>query len=314
MSIKDQLRQRLEINQRSHRSAPDTAHVESTLEVEMIPVARITPNPFQPRSVFDAEAIQALAQSIERDGLVQPIVVRPNGAKGYQLISGERRLRAFQELSRAEVPAVIRPMSDEESAVAALQENLKREDLSDFEVSEALGKLRALKESESGALNITQLAELISVSRPAIYRYLAFNSLPEEARTRLSDNPALLSGSTALELERWRQAQGDQLSDDEYSVAISQTLDQLAKGLKQSQVVARVASLVEAPDSNSEGASKRDSDPRPQRRQLKRHGQVLGRWVESSQEIKLTLKREALNARDLKRVMQLINSLTQADD
>lgn len=310
MSIKDQLRQRLEQNQRSHRSAPDLTRDDSRLEVEQLIITRITTNPFQPRSVFDVEAIEALAQSIERDGLVQPIVVRPNGALGYQLISGERRLRAFQELGREEIPAIISPMSDEESAVAALQENLKREDLSDFEVGEALNRLRALKEDDSGPLNVTQLAELISVSRPAVYRYLSFLSLPEAVRARLSESPELISGSTSLALERWRSAEGAQASDARYKSALLKVLDQVESGLKQSQVLAQVKATLESP----RGKKKSDAQaPKPLRRKLTRDGQTLGRLVESPEEFKITLRRDALSARDLKRVEQLIQSLMDSD-
>ena len=124
MSIKDQLRQRIELNQLSHQRAKSKDQEELQFEAQQISVSRITPNPFQPRSIFAEHAIYELAQSIEKDGLVQPVVVRPNGVRGYQLISGERRLRAFQELGRELIPAIIQPMSDEESAISALQENL----------------------------------------------------------------------------------------------------------------------------------------------------------------------------------------------
>lgn len=310
MSIKDQLRQRLELNQRSHQRAKSSNHEDAQFAAQLILISRIDPNPFQPRSLFTEEAITELAQSIDRDGLVQPVVVRPNGVRGFQLISGERRLRAFQKLGREEIPAIIQPMSDEESAISALQENLKREDLTDFEVSEALIKLKEMKSDENKKTNVTELAELISVSRPAVYRYLSFSSLPELVRTRLKVAPDLLSGSTSLSLERWfNTAHAEGLTQGDYETHLTQVLDEVEEGLNQNKVLSRIKRLVA--ESRVDPAQLDSSEP-PQKLKLMRGTTQIGRRVDSSDDIKITLKRDELNARDLKRLETFLAELVRS--
>ena len=310
MSIKDQLRQRLELNQRSHQRARSSDHEDAQFAAQLILISRIDPNPFQPRSLFTEEAITELAQSIDRDGLVQPVVVRPNGVRGFQLISGERRLRAFQQLGREEIPAIIQPMSDEESAISALQENLKREDLTDFEVSEALIKLKEMKSNKNTKISVTELAELISVSRPAIYRYLSFSSLPELATIRLRAAPDLLSGSTSLSLERWfNTARAEGLTHDDYENYLAQVLDEVEEGLNQNKVLSRIKRMVAASRADS---SPLDSREPPQKLKLMRGANQIGRRVDSSDHIKITLKRDELNVRDLKRLDAFLAELVRS--
>jgi ParB family chromosome partitioning protein len=298
MSIKDQLRQRLELNQLSHQRAKSSDLEEPAFDAQHILISRIDPNPFQPRSVFAEHAIADLAQSIERDGLVQPVVVRPNGVRGYQLISGERRLRAFQELGRELIPAIIQPMSDEESAISALQENLKREDLTDFEVSEALIKLKEIKEEAGHSPNVTELSELISVSRPAIYRYLSFLSLPESIRERLRLSPELLSGSTSLSLERWSNtAQAEGMTRIDYEEKLTQVLDEVERGLNQNKIMSRIKRLMA--ESKTDDEDLRSSD-QVKRQKLMRGAKQIGRWVDGPDDIKITLRRQELNTKDLK--------------
>ena len=110
-------------------------------KVVLLPVAEIFPNPDQPRKAFDQRAIETLAQSIQESGLLQPIVVRPRGKDGYLLVAGERRLRAFQQLGRQEIPAIIREMDSEQGAVLALLENIQRQDLNCFEEAQAVREL-----------------------------------------------------------------------------------------------------------------------------------------------------------------------------
>ena len=99
-----------------------------------LPLDRIEPNPQQPREHFDEDALQALADSIVEVGVLQPVVVRPQG-EGYVLIAGERRCRAARRAGLSEIPAIIRPGDGEESAslAEALIENVQREDLSPLE-------------------------------------------------------------------------------------------------------------------------------------------------------------------------------------
>lgn len=95
-----------------------------------VPVKDVIPNPYQPREIFDQQKLQELANSIEKNSLIQPIVVQPVNKDGkYELIAGERRLRAFQLLKRTEIPAVVKSVTPEEAQDLALIENLQRADL-----------------------------------------------------------------------------------------------------------------------------------------------------------------------------------------
>jgi ParB family chromosome partitioning protein len=106
-------------------------------EVRLIPLGAITPNPHQPRREFSEEALNDLAASIETRGVLQPVLVRPLGSGKYELVAGERRLRASKKAGLTEIPSLVREMSDQESLAIALIENLQREDLN--AVEEALG-------------------------------------------------------------------------------------------------------------------------------------------------------------------------------
>ncbi|HTE18056.1 MAG TPA: ParB/RepB/Spo0J family partition protein, partial [Armatimonadota bacterium] len=97
-------------------------------EVRMIGVTLIDPSPYQPRRRFDEEALGELAQSIRQHGMIQPIVVRPVGER-FELVAGERRLRAGRKLSLEQVPAIVRTYTDEQALEAALVENLQRADI-----------------------------------------------------------------------------------------------------------------------------------------------------------------------------------------
>lgn len=134
----------------------------------------IEPNRAQPRKDFADDALSELADSIEKYGVLQPLLVRPLG-DGYQLIAGERRWRAARMAGLAEVPVVIREMTDEEAATLALIENLQREDLNPVE--EAFG-FRKLMDDFS--LTQEEAAEKVGKSRPAVANALRLLKLPSE--------------------------------------------------------------------------------------------------------------------------------------
>lgn len=116
-------------------------NVFKTSRVSYIPVDQIVPNPGQPRKVFDEETLGELADSIAMHGILQPLLVRQNERGEYELISGERRLRAARLAGLSEVPCILSGIEREQSAVYALIENLQRQDLHFFEEAEGIGKL-----------------------------------------------------------------------------------------------------------------------------------------------------------------------------
>ena len=145
-------------------------------EIVSIPLAQIMPNPFQPRKTFSAEGLQELCASIREFGVIQPLIVRKTDS-GYELIAGERRLRASGLAGRDDVPCVLRDASDKEMAEIALIENLQREDLHYFE--EALGYEKLLRQ-----FNLTQevLAERVGKTQSSIANKLRLLKLPPEMR------------------------------------------------------------------------------------------------------------------------------------
>ncbi|MGB3261663.1 nucleoid occlusion protein [Paenisporosarcina sp.] len=121
-------------------------------EVMKIPLQSIVPNRFQPRTVFDESKIEELARTIHTHGVIQPIVVRKMEDGRYEIIAGERRFRAMTKLEWEEVPAIVRNLSDKETASIALIENLQREELTAIEEALAYQKLLELHELTQEAL------------------------------------------------------------------------------------------------------------------------------------------------------------------
>jgi ParB family transcriptional regulator, chromosome partitioning protein len=144
-------------------------------ELRELPVELIKPNPSQPRTNFDPEALAALAASIEASGVVQPLLVRPLPDGSYELVAGERRWRAAQEAGIEKVPAVIRDQEEAERLQAALIENMVREDLNPVEEAKACASL-----VEELGLTKEELAKRVGRSRPAVSNLIRLLELPDE--------------------------------------------------------------------------------------------------------------------------------------
>ncbi len=158
---------------------PESAGGEAG-ELRELPVELIKPNPDQPRTNFDPEALTALAASIEVSGVVQPLLVRPLPDGSYELVAGERRWRAAQQAGLERVPAVVRDQADAERLQAALIENMVREDLNPVEEARACDALiHDLKLSKE------DLARRVGRSRPSISNLIRLLELPDEALAML---------------------------------------------------------------------------------------------------------------------------------
>ena len=144
-------------------------------ELLHIPVEVIHANRRQPRRRFEPEATAGLAASIRRQGVLQPVVVRPRAEGGYELIAGERRWRAAREAGVPTLPAVVRDVDDRDTLLLGLVENVAREDLSPVEEARAYAVL--LDEFE---LPLTELAERVGRSKPSVSNRLRLLELPEE--------------------------------------------------------------------------------------------------------------------------------------
>ena len=144
-------------------------------ELRELPVGLIKPNPGQPRTKFDPEALAALAASIEASGIVQPLLVRPLPDGSYELVAGERRWRAAQQAGLEKVPAVVRDQAEAERLQAALIENMVREDLNPVEEAKACAAL-----VEDLGLTKEELARRVGRSRPAVSNLIRLLELPDE--------------------------------------------------------------------------------------------------------------------------------------
>jgi ParB family transcriptional regulator, chromosome partitioning protein len=144
-------------------------------ELAELPVDAIHPNPRQPRRKFDAEAGAGLAESVRSQGVVQPVLVRPRTAGGYELIAGERRWRAARDAKLATVPAVVRETDDRDTLLLGLVENVAREDLSPVEEARAF----AVVLDEFG-LSLGELADRVGKSKPAVSNRVRLLELPED--------------------------------------------------------------------------------------------------------------------------------------
>jgi ParB family chromosome partitioning protein len=150
-------------------------------ELVHLPLEMIHANPRQPRKAFDSEAAAGLAASVKAQGLLQPLLVRPRKDGGYELIAGERRLRAAREARLATVPAVIREADDRESVVLGLVENVAREQLSPLEESRAYAVLL-----DEFGLALGEIADRVGRSKPSVSNRLRLLELPDEVMEMLS--------------------------------------------------------------------------------------------------------------------------------
>ena len=161
--------------------------------ISHIKVNQVEVNPYQPRFEFDEDALKELSESIKLQGLIQPITVRQMGHNVYQLISGERRLRASKMAGMTEIPAYIRTADDQQMLEMALIENIQRENLNAIEV--ALSFQRMIDEC---AINQEELGDRVSKNRSTITNYLRLLKLPPTIQAAIRDNKITMGHARAL--------------------------------------------------------------------------------------------------------------------
>ncbi len=156
-------------------------------------LSQIEPNPFQPRTDFDEEALKELTDSIKEQGIIQPITVRKLGYDKYQIISGERRFKASQRAGLSSIPAYIRVANDQGMLELALIENIQRHDLNALEV--ALSYKRLIDEC---ALTQEMLSERVGKNRTTITNFLRLLKLPPEIQTAIRNGTITMGHARAL--------------------------------------------------------------------------------------------------------------------
>lgn len=194
-------------------------------EIVSIKLDELRSNPYQPRKVFDEEALQELASSIKEHGVFQPIIVKKS-IKGYEIIAGERRVKASRIAGLTEIPAIIRDFNDQEMMEIALLENLQRENLNAIEEATAYKKLQE-------TLEITQeeLAKRLGKSRSHITNMIGILTLPQNIQDEISKNNISMGHARVL----------SKLSDE------SQQQELLDKIIKEGISVRELETITQAP-------------------------------------------------------------------
>lgn len=167
--------------------------VKSTAEIYNIPQAMIVPNPNQPRKRFDYDELENLAQSIRENGILQPITVRKREDKKYELVSGERRLRAARLVGMVKIPSIVINIDDKNSAMFSIIENLQRQSLNFFEEAEAIEKLVG-----EYAMSREEVAQKLGLAPSTVSNKLRILRLPEEMRFELARSGLTESHARAL--------------------------------------------------------------------------------------------------------------------
>lgn len=210
-----------------------------------IALDNIKPNKSQPRILFDETELQNLANSIQELGLLQPIIVRPTGITNqYEIISGERRYRAFQLLEKPYIDCIVMDANDEKNSLLALAENINREDLTDYEIAKSV---IAFKNTFP---NKTEYANTLGISRQDLYRLLAFEKLPLQIQQRLDDLPTLLTAKTAEQISQF--IKNIDISTDKLVDILNEVLDLVViEGLKQNAILGEIENRLQNNTDNS---------------------------------------------------------------
>lgn len=177
-----------------------------TVELKELSLNDIYPNPFQPRLSFKQKELEELADSIKENGLIQPIIVRKSPIIGYELIAGERRFRACQLAQLQTIPAIVKELSDQDSRIQAIIENLQRSNLNPIEEAKAYQDL-----IETNQMTHEEIAKYMGKSRPYITNFLRLLNLSDPLQRALEDgslssgHARLLLGLSDQEQEAWLQ-------------------------------------------------------------------------------------------------------------
>lgn len=171
----------------------DDTPARGTSAINDVPLSKISPNPDQPRTTFDTDALAELATSIRELGIIQPLSLRKTGPDSYQIIAGERRYRAALQAGLESVPAYIRTANDTELTEMALIENIQREDLNAIEIALTFKKL-----IDQYELTQERLSERIGKKRATIANFLRLLKLPAEVQLGLRDKRVDMGHARAL--------------------------------------------------------------------------------------------------------------------
>ncbi len=261
--------------------------------LKSIPISQVSRNPFQPRREFNPEELAELQESLKATGLLQPITVRRRpGRDGFELIAGERRLRAATMLGWKEIPAIIKDIDDKTILTLALVENLQRTDLNPIE--EGQGYYRLAKEF---GLTQQQIAETVGKDRTTVANMLRLLQLPESVRQLLQQGQLSMGHAKVLL----------GLNDPDKIVALAHEI--VKEGMTVREVEGRLRQLAEPTDGKKAGRPRAADRHSPEARQIEDR---FRRFFQTDVVIKLTATNRGVltvhfySADDLERLMELM--------
>ena len=257
----------------------ETTDKEEIIEVN---ISELRPNPYQPRKVFDKDALAELAKSIKEHGVFQPIIIKKS-IKGYEIIAGERRVRASKMAGLDKVPAIIRNLNDEQMMEIALLENLQRENLSAIEEAKAYKSL-----IDNLHLTQEQLSDKVGKSRSHVTNILGLLRLPAEVQDMVANKKISMGHARVL----------SKLESDEKIIA-------MARDIAENKIPVRE---VEAKSQESEKKVKINRKRIPSRSEFAHLEEVLKDRLDTKVKIKdskLIISFE--NVADLNRILEIIN-------
>lgn len=261
--------------------------------LKSIPIAQVARNPFQPRTEFNAEELVELQESLKASGLLQPITVRRRpGKDGFELIAGERRLRAATKLGWKEIPAIIKESDDRTLLTLALVENLQRTDLNPIEEGEGYRKL-----SHDFGLTQQQIAETVGKDRTTVANMLRVLQLPGSVRKLLQEGKLTLGHAKVLL----------GLDDSDKIVALA---DEIVKeGLTVRELEQRLRQVAGTRQAGKAGRPRRADRQSPQAREIQDR---LRRFLQTDVAVNVgpknrgTLSIHFFSADDLERLLELM--------
>ncbi|PLS02195.1 nucleoid occlusion protein [Neobacillus cucumis] len=243
------------LGEKGEQEVEQELEIERGEEIKKIPINQIIPNRFQPRTVFDEDKIEELSRTIHIHGIIQPIVVREFADNKFEIIAGERRWRAMKKLGWADAPAIVKNLSDTETASVALIENLQREELSPIEEAIAYGKLLELH-------NLTQeaLAQRLGKGQSTVANKLRLLKLPQPVQDALLSKVITERHARAL----------IPLKDPEKQVAL--LAEVLERNLNVKQTEERVVRLLE----------QKNQQPKPKRKAFSKDMRIAVNTIRQS--------------------------------
>lgn len=270
---------------------PDIETGQGGRETDYFPcdISLIRPNPFQPRRQFDQEELEELAESIRTHGVLQPLLVRETG-RGYELIAGERRLRAAKMADLYTIPVVVKTIKDDELLAFSIIENIQRADLNSMEEAEAYQRLM-----DEFGFTQDQVASRVGKSRSSVANFLRLNHLSERVKDYLREGRLSMGHARALLAARTPAVQREACSMI------------LSRGLSVREAEKLVARL------NKESQAPAESQPEPQDVHMASLEEDLGRRFGTRVKIKRSGKKgrveiEFYDDNDLDRLLSLLKS------